>query len=155
MRLNNKFAVSVALNGIINLSGLSTIIHIGPIDNDGLLSGSGGLNGIAVKINTSGVTLQVFDGSLYTETISISLFEGLRRIVLVWDGIDKLELYAAVDTNFPFEINNVTLIGTLTLPSPASSSYAGRALEITNMVTIDGTALRTLAIREVKALYTF
>ncbi len=154
MRLTTKFAISVCLNGVLNLSGASYILHVGTIGNDGLLTGVG----VALKVNVNEMVLQVYDTALRTVSIpSGGIYaQGIIKLVLVWDGITKLEVYGSKDSTQPYQPPNVSLLGTLTLSSNAPFSYcSARSFDITNMINVGATESRTIRIRDIKALYTF
>jgi hypothetical protein len=153
MRLTTKFAVAVTLNGVLNLTGASTILAVGSIGSNGLLSDVG----VAVQITTTQIILQVYDTSLNTEIRNLANYsEGLRRIVMVWNGVDTLQVYGDLDNIQPYQLEKLSLLDTLTLPSPVTNNYcSARSFDIINMINTNATASRTLRILEVKALYTF
>ena len=128
-------------------------MSVGTLGTDGLLNG----RGVAVKVASGGITLQIYDTSL--ETVTLSSYDysgGVIKIGFIWDGVDTLSVYGAKGLGNTYEIPQVSLLGSLTYSTTVSNNYASeRGLRFTHMVNSGAITSRTIRIRDVKSIYSF
>lgn len=108
-----------------------------------------------MKVNDTGIVLQVYDDVLSAETLAVSGYgSNISRLVMVWDGSTSLRVFGVKGENLTYQMGDVVLIGSLTFGSPVSSSYCSdRKLAISNFIISNACPSRTMRVREVKVYH--